>query len=426
MPATCIVGAQWGDEGKGKISDFLAGWAKAVARYNGGANSGHTVVARKKTFKLHLIPSGLLRKGINLIVGNGMVLDPEVLAQEIKLVQTINPSASIFISDRAHVVMPYHKVFDGGLETKREGKKIGTTSRGIGPTYADKMHRSEAIRVFDLISTDFKDKLAWILLQKKEDLKKFGLKPNGNYLEQLTRRYRHWAKVIKPYVCDTTIVINELIDNNETIVLEGAQGTLLDIDHGTFPYVSSSNGTAGGACTGLGISPTKIKKVIGVAKAYTTRVGKGPFPTELFGKKAEHIREAGNEYGTTTGRPRRCGWLDLPMLAYAHRINNFTELAITKLDILNGFPKIKVCVAYKKGNNGDSPFAPEISVMGKLIPVYKEFEGWKNLSLYRTKNKGKRALPKNARKYLRFIEDYLGVPIKIVSYGPDRNQTISS
>lgn len=424
MTATAIIGAQWGDEGKGKIADFLAGRAKAVARFNGGANSGHTVVTGKKTFKLHLIPSGLLRKNINLILGNGMVLDPEVLAQEIKLVQKINPSAGIFISDRAHVVMPYHKVFDGGLETKREGKKIGTTSRGIGPTYADKMHRSEAIRVFDLINRSFKDKLAWILLQKKDELKKFGLQPNGDYFGQLSRTYSYWTKILKPYVCDTTIIANELLDKGKSVILEGAQGTLLDIDHGTFPYVSSSNGTAGGACTGLGISPTKIGKVIGVAKAYTTRVGEGPFPTELFDKTAERVRDVGGEYGTTTGRPRRCGWLDLPMLAYAHRINNFTELAITKLDVLNGIPKIKICVGYKNEKD-NALFSPEIGIMQKLRSVYKEFPGWEDFSTSQIKSKGKRALPKNARRYLEFIEGNLAVPIKIVSYGPDRNQTIS-
>lgn len=425
MSAICVVGAQWGDEGKGKITDFLARFAKAAARFNGGANSGHTVVTKSGTYKLHLMPSGILRKNITLILGNGMVLDPEVLAEEIKLAKRENPTARICVSGRAHVVMPYHKVFDGSLERARKDKKIGTTSRGIGPTYADKMHRSEAVRIGDLVNSNLEGKLRWLLLQKKGELKKYGISSNGAYLQATLNDLKKQARKIKKYVCDTTIIANELLDAGEEIILEGAQATLLDIDHGTFPYVSSSNGTAGGACTGLGISPTKIKKVIGVAKAYTTRVGEGPFPTELSDETAEYIRERGNEYGTTTGRPRRCGWLDLPMIAYSHRINSFNSLAITKVDILSGLATVKICVDHKYRGRSRT-FTPDIEELQKLKPAYKEFLGWEEFDRRLIKKKGYLGLPKNARKYLRFIENYLGVPIKIVSYGPDRNQTISS
>lgn len=426
MPATAVIGAQWGDEGKGKIIDYLAGSAKAVARFNGGANSGHTVVQKRKAYKLHLIPSGVLRKNISLILGNGMVVDPEVLAKEIRWVRKVNPSCQIYISDRAHVVMPYHKTLDGGKEAARHGKKIGTTMRGIGSAYAEKMNRSEAFRVWDL-TRNLEEKLRWVLTQKERELKEYSVTANERYARTTVDELKKSVRVMKKYVCDTTVVVNEMFDKGENVLLEGAQGTLLDIDHGTFPYVSSSSGTVGGACTGLGISPTKIKKVMGVFKAYTTRVGEGPFPTELFDETGEKIRKVGGEHGTTTGRPRRCGWLDLPMLSYACRINGFTSLAITKLDVLTGIPEIKVCVGYERATKNGIGFTPLIDELAKMKPIYQEFSGWNSFPTAKeVKKRGRNALPLNAQKYLAFIEKYLRVPIEIVSYGADRNDTISS
>lgn len=427
MPSLAIVGAQWGDEGKGKIVDFLAGKAKTIARFNGGANAGHTVVVNRKTYKLHLLPSGAIRKNATLILGNGMVLDPEILISEIKLLKKENPTVKIYISDKAHVVMPYHKLLDVGKEKRLKAAKIGTTARGIGPTYMDKARRSEALRVYDLVNGNLQDKLEFILKNKNHELSDFGTKVGNGDLGQLFNDLVMAGKFLKPYVCDTSAMINELLDAGSLLIFEGAQGTLLDIDHGTFPYVTASNATVGGVCTGLGISPKRIDEIIGVFKAYTTRVGEGPFPTELLDKTGNRIREGGKEYGTTTGRPRRCGWLDLPIVPYSARINGFTQLAITKLDVLTGIEKIKVCIGYKKGKVNGQLFTPNIDELVKLKPVYKEFDGWESFpSRAQIRRGGKRALPKNSRKYLKFIEDYLSVPIKIISYGPDRKDTISS
>lgn len=380
MSTTAIIGSQWGDEGKGKIIDFLAQNATCVARFNGGANAGHTVRIGKKTFKFHLIPSGAFRKNIKLILGNGMVIDPEALREEIENVKKENPSARFYISDRAHVVTARHMELD--RKSEEAETQIGTTGRGIGPAYAEKMRRYKAVRMADL-----------------QD------------------------KALQKYLRDTSQVINSLIDQGENVLLEGAMGTLLDVDHGTYPFVTSSNTTVGGACTGLGIPAGKIDEVVGVVKAYTTRVGEGPFPTELSGAEGKHLRQVGNEYGATTGRPRRCGWLDLPMLAYSHRINGFSWLVVTKLDVLTGLRKIKVCTDYQKDGK-KAGFTPLLTEMGKLKPVYREFRGWENFPSDSQMKRGLAALPKAAQEYLAFIEDYLKVPIKVVSYGPDRKQTL--
>ena len=425
-----VVGAQWGDEGKGKIVDFLAEGVDIVVRYNGGCNAGHTVKVRDKTFKFHLIPSGVIQGKI-AVIGNGVVIDPKVLVGEIETLKSEGIQLNLLISHRAHVTMPYHRVFDEGKEKKRGKEKIGTTGRGIGPTYADKMKRTESITILDLISKQFSKKLSKVLELKVSELLEFKLIKNKggleNYKQKIIEEYSSYAEKIKEFVSDTSLFLNKSLDEGKIVLFEGAQGTLLDVDHGTYPFATSSNATAGGACTGTGVGPKRINRVIGVAKAYTTRVGSGPFPTELTDKIGYFLRERGGEYGTTTGRPRRCGWLDTVILKYAKRINSLDELALTKLDVLSGMRKLKICTAYELNGKVINEFPASISELEKCKPLYIELDGWEELERNEWKKiarKGFEALPKNVKAYVNKIKEIIEIPITIISIGPSREETI--
>jgi len=427
---TVIVGAQWGDEGKGKIVDFLAKETDIVVRYNGGVNAGHTVKIGEKIFKFHLIPSGVIQRKV-AVIANGVAIDPKVLIEEIELLEREGIKLNLLISPRAHLTLPYHKIFDEGKEIKMAGEKLGTTGRGIGPTYADKVKRTEAIRILDLVSEKFCEKLAKVLELKIPELLEFGIIKNKeeleNYKQKIIQEYSLYAERIKEFVSDTSLFLNKSLDEGKNVLFEGAQGTLLDIDHGTFPFVTSSNATAGGACTGSGIGPKRIGKIIGVAKAYTTRVGSGPFPTELTDEIGNFLREKGGEYGTTTGRPRRCGWLDIVILRYAKRINGLDEIALTKLDVLSGIKKLKIATAYKLEGKIVEEFPTSISELEECQPIYIEFDGWERLEQKEWKKIvkfGFEVLPKNAKVYLKKIEELIGIPITIISLGPSREETI--
>jgi len=427
---TVIVGAQWGDEGKGKIVDFLAKETDIVVRYNGGANAGHTVKIGEKIFKFHLIPSGVIQRKV-AVIANGVAIDLKVLIEEIELLEREGIKLNLLISPRAHLTLPYHKIFDEGKEIKMAGEKLGTTGRGIGPTYADKVKRTEAIRILDLVSEKFCEKLAKVLELKIPELLEFGIIKNKeeleNYKQKIIQEYSLYAERIKEFVFDTSLFLNKSLDEGKNVLFEGAQGTLLDIDHGTFPFVTSSNATAGGACTGSGIGPKRIGKIIGVAKAYTTRVGSGPFPTELTDEIGNFLREKGGEYGTTTGRPRRCGWLDVVILRYAKRINGLDEIALTKLDVLSGIKKLKIATAYRLEGKIIEEFPTSISELEKCQPIYIEFDGWERLEQKEWKKIvkfGFEVLPKNAKVYLEKIEELIGIPITIISLGPSREETI--
>lgn len=417
-----IVGAQWGDEGKGKIVDVLTEKADAVARYQGGHNAGHTVVINNEKFILHLIPSGILHQDKLCVIGNGVVIEPSCLIDEINELKQrgIKINRNLLISKTAHLIMPYHMALENGHERAKGAKKIGTTGRGIGPTYVDKMART-GIRVTDLYNpVFFREKLAGNLLEVNHILEgRFQTKGFG--VDEIFEKYMIYAEKLSPHIADTDIVINEMVSKNKKILFEGAQGTLLDVDHGTYPFVTSSSSVAGGACIGLGIGPTKISRVLGVVKAYTTRVGEGPFPTEIKDALGEELRQKGGEYGATTGRPRRCGWLDFVGLRHAVRVNGLTGLAITKLDILDGLEKIKVCVAYKTAAQLHHDLPKELPLLQEAEPVYEETEGWKE-STVGIKSFDK--LPKNAQKYIRKIEDALGIPVDIISTGQRRDELI--
>jgi adenylosuccinate synthase len=422
-----VVGAQWGDEGKGKIVDFLSDKADLVVRFNGGNNAGHTVRAGGKTFKLHLIPSGVVRQKL-IVIANGVVVDPKVLLEEIDALREMGFEPNLALSEKAHVILHYHRLFDSSAD--RAGK-IGTTGRGVGPSYMDKAKRTEALRIADLVGSGFRERVSKILESKKGDLLRAGvIKGEGeleHYRSALIGEYEKYAGSLKPYVSDTAVLINEALDDGKSVLFEGAQGTLLDIDHGTYPYVTSSNTCAGGVCTGAGIGPARIKRVIGVAKAYTTRVGEGPFPTELKDKEGDFLREAGSEYGTTTGRPRRCGWLDLVILKYAKMLNGLTDLAVTKLDVLSGMKIIKVCTAYEIEGKRTVHFPSSLDALQNAKPVYSELPGWDKWGDGETNSivrKGIAGLPENAQKYIKFIEAQAGVPISIVSIGSGRDETI--
>ncbi|UCC91215.1 MAG: adenylosuccinate synthase [Candidatus Aenigmatarchaeota archaeon] len=417
-----VVGTQWGDEGKGKIVDFLAEDADLVVRFNGGCNAGHTVIVRDKKFKLHLIPSGVVRKKL-VVIGNGVVVDPKILLEEIRTLKKMGYEPNLVISEKAHVVMDYHRFLDSSIDKKL---KIGTTGRGVGPAYSDKAGRTGALRIIDLVSDGFEKKMERILEGKKDELLKFGVveKVFGEYKNLVLKEYREYAEMIRPYVADTTVLVNRALDNGKKVLFEGAQGILLDLDHGTYPYVTSSNTCAGGACTGAGVGPNRLNRIIGVTKAYTTRVGEGPFPTELKEKVGEKLRDTGNEYGTTTGRPRRCGWVDLVILKYAKMVNGLTELAVTKLDVLDGISPIKLCVAYEINGKRIENFPSLSEDLSKVKPVYIEMEGWEKLDTGRILKEGYASLPKEAREYLERMEREVGVPTKIISFGSERNETI--
>ena len=420
MSTVIVVGAQWGDEGKGKITDFLAEKADVVVRYQGGTNAGHTLAVGQKVFKLHLIPSGILYPGKTCVIGNGVVLDPAALVGEMTGLQRRGVDlAGLRISDRAHLVMPYHKSLDELEETRRGEAKIGTTLRGIGPAYMDKVNRS-GIRVADLRNEEeLREKLAG-LVQEKNLLftKVYGVEPFD--AELIFEEYRLYAGQIGPYVMDTSLLLNAEIERGKKVLFEGAQGTMLDLDHGTYPYVTSSSPAAGGACIGSGVGPTRIDKVIGVVKAYTTRVGDGPFPSELKDHVGDHIREVGREYGTTTGRPRRIGWLDANVLRYACRINGLNFLALTLLDVLTGQETVKICTAYRYRGEELTHIPASLRALEQCEPVFEELPGWQeDLSSI----EAFADFPEAARQYVRRVEELTGTPVAIVSVGPNRHQT---
>ncbi|MFZ5645030.1 MAG: adenylosuccinate synthase [Bacillota bacterium] len=421
MSAIVVIGAQWGDEGKGKVTDFLAKDADLVVRYQGGNNAGHTVVADGKEFKLHLIPSGILYSEKLCLIGNGVVLDPEVFLGEIDgLVAKGISVKNLRISPRTHVIMPYHRRLDACDEERRGANKIGTTGRGIGPAYSDKSSRT-GIRIADLVDPEsFSDRLKASLEVKNELLVKvYGAEGFG--FDEVYNTYVKFGERLSGFVEDVSVTVDEAIKEGKNILFEGAQGTLLDIDHGTYPYVTSSSPVAAGACLGAGVGPTKINKVIGVAKAYITRVGEGPFPTELNDGTGEYLRERGHEFGTTTGRPRRCGWYDAVIARYAARINGLDYLAITKLDVMTGLEKIKVCTGYSYKGESISEFPATLKILAQCQPVYEEMPGWREDITAIRKFED---LPVNARKYLNRISELSGVPIALIGVGPGREQTL--
>ncbi len=421
MANVIVIGAQWGDEGKGKITDLLSKSADIVVRYQGGVNAGHTIVVKGQTFKLHLIPSGILYPDTDCIIGCGTVIDPQVLIGELEQLAKLNISTkNLQISETAHVTMPYHRLIDVAAEQRRGEHKIGTTGRGIGPTYADKSERT-GIRVLDLMDEKgLRKQLKWAIEYKNVILEKlYEIAPLDP--EVVIEQYLQYAEVLRPYVVDTSLKIYDAIKRRRNILFEGAQGTLLDLDHGTYPYVTSSNPVAGGACIGTGVGPTAIDRVIGVAKAYTTRVGEGPFPTELKGEIGEQLCDRGAEFGTTTGRKRRCGWFDAVIGRYAVRINGMDCLAITKLDILDELEEIKVCVAYEIDGVEFKDFPRNSRRFAQCRPIYKVLPGWKQS----TENcRTLEDLPRQALDYLKFLAELMDVPIAIVSLGASRDQTI--
>lgn len=421
-----VVGTQWGDEGKGKIVDFLAEDADIVVRYNGGNNAGHTVKAGGKTFKFHLIPSGAVRNKLS-VLGNGVAIDPRVFIEELEMLREMGKKPKVVISDKAHVIMDYHRALDVSRE-KKDPKKLGTTGRGIGPAYSDKAKRTDALRVMDLVDAGFRKRLGSVLDLKKDELLKHGIAKEGKGFEEYKRalfeEYEKYAEAIRPYVGETVPILNQALDRGENVLFEGAQGMLLDVDHGTYPYVTSSSTCAGGVCTGAGVGPTRIGSITGVAKAYTTRVGEGPFPTELNGEKGESIRRAGKEFGTTTGRPRRCGWVDLVILKYAAMVNGLTNLAMTKLDVLTGMDPLKLCVAYEIDGKREEGFPSSSEKLLKAKPIYVEMPGWEEIDAGKVKEKGYGALPRQAREYVERVEAEVGVPVKIVSFGASRDETV--
>lgn len=423
MSSVVVLGAQWGDEGKGKIVDYLAQKADAVVRYSGGSNAGHTVVVNNVNYKLRLLPSGVLFKDKVNVLGNGVVINPGVVLAEIEGMKEKGISCdNLVISNRAHVVLPYHWRLDELQEEALGDHKIGTTKGGIGPCYMDKIART-GIRICDLMEPDtFAEKLKSNLVAKNEILTKiYGAEPFD--YDTVLKEYLGYAEELRPYVADTGVVLEKIFEAEKNVLFEGAQATFLDIDHGTYPYVTSSNPTAGNAATGSGIGPRYIDHVVGVVKAYTTRVGEGPFITELLDTDGpgHQIRETGHEYGTVTGRPRRCGWLDAFMLRYSARLNSIDYLAITRLDILDHMPKIKMCVGYKIGDEVIDRIPASLKVMAQVEPIYEEFDGWMtDISAIRYYED----LPENAKKYLERLSQVAGVELGIVSVGPNREQTI--
>ena len=421
MANVIVIGAQWGDEGKGKITDLLSRSADVVVRSQGGVNAGHTVVVEEQTFKLHLIPSGILYPDTECIIGSGTVIDPSVLLKEMAQLHALNVTTdNLYISQTAHVTMPYHRLLDQASEEKRGKYKIGTTGRGIGPTYADKSERI-GIRVIDLINTEnLQQKLEWTINYKNVILEKlYNLPPLD--AKTVIEEYLEYAEKLRPHVVDSSLKIYEAIRKRQNILFEGAQGTLLDLDHGTYPYVTSSNPIAGGACVGSGIGPTVIDRVIGVAKAYTTRVGEGPFPTELEGEIEQLLCDRGAEFGTTTGRRRRCGWFDAVIGRYAVRINGLDCLAITKLDVLDTLEEIKVCVAYQLDGQTCRHLPSSAGEFARCQPIYRTMPGWQQPT---SDCRSLEDLPKQALDYLKFLGAIMEVPIAIISLGASRDQTI--
>jgi adenylosuccinate synthase len=421
VPAIVLLGAQWGDEGKGKATDILGDKVKYVVRYQGGNNAGHTVVIGDQKYALHLLPSGILTPKCIPVIGNGVVIDPAVLLEEIRGLNERGVDTShLKISTNAHLITPYHRTIDKVSERFLGKAKIGTTGRGIGPAYADKINRI-GIRIQDLFDPSIlRQKIEGALRDKNQVLiKVFNRK--GIEIDDVLKEYLEYAEILRPFVTDTSLLLNQALDKGETVLLEGSQGTLLDVDHGTYPFVTSSNPTAGGASTGSGIGPTRISRVIGIVKAYTTRVGSGPFPTELFDEDGEKLRSIGGEFGTTTGRSRRTGWYDAPIARYAVRINGLTDFFLTKLDVLTGWEKIPVCVAYEIDGKRVEEVPSSQSDFHHAKPVYEYLPGWSvDISKARTLTD----LPVNAQKYVKFLEEISGAPMSAIGVGPGRDETI--
>ena len=419
MGVSVLVGSQWGDEGKGKIVDILSENFNIVARYQGGANAGHTVKIGEDEFILHLIPSGILRDDVTCVVGNGVVIDPAALLKEIRFLEenNIKVDGRLYISQNAHLIMPYHKILD---KIGEEGTtKIGTTGRGIGPCYIDKYAR-KGIRIVDLLDKKIlEEKIRSNLKEKNTIIKKVYEKEELN-VDEIVSQYMEFDEIIDKYIKDVPMFLNKAISEGKSVLLEGAQGALLDVDHGTYPFVTSSNPTAGGACTGTGIAPTKIDSIIGIVKAYTTRVGEGPFPTELLDSDGEKLRKVGAEYGATTGRPRRCGWFDAFLVKYSTMINDTTFAALTKLDVLSPFDRINVCVGYELDGKMLKSFPTNIEKLNKVKPVYETADGW-NEDI--SDCKSYEELPEATKNYLNFISEKSGTKFGIISVGPKRKQT---
>lgn len=423
MANVVVIGAQWGDEGKGKVVDIYTEFADDVVRYQGGNNAGHTLVVGDHKVILHLIPSGILHDGKRCVIGNGVVLDPEVFIREITNLKAsgyLKDDSALVLSDALHLIMPYHKRIDIAREAKSGSKKIGTTGRGIGPAYEDKTGR-RGIRLMDLLDEKaFTRKVKDVLEEKNLILEKFlGEKPFT--FEEIYNEYMGYAEVLRKYAADTALLLHRDIKAGKSLLFEGAQGTLLDVDHGTYPYVTSSSTCSGGACTGSGVSPREIHEVIGISKAYATRVGSGPFPTELEDATGEQLRQAGHEFGSTTGRPRRCGWFDALVARYAVRVNGLSGIAITKLDVLSGLQTIKVCTGYTYQGQVLDEVPGSLEVMEKCRPIYEELPGWdEDITAARTMAD----LPENARKYVARVEELSGTEVVLVSVGPRRDETI--
>ena len=421
MKSIVVVGAQWGDEGKGKVVDYLAGSFDYIARCAGGHNAGHTVIFNGNRFVLQLIPCGILRPGKQAVIGSGVVVDPAALVAELDMLKTsgIDISGRLHVSSRAHLIFPYHRQMEKAAESARGASKIGTTSRGIGPAYEDKMVR-HGLRVVDLMHPEvFREKLARVIREKDQICRAaYGapLETDG-----LAEQYLELAEKIRPLVGDASVIVNDALDAGRSVLFEGAQGTMLDIDFGTYPFVTSSNATAGGACTGLGVAPTRINGVIGVTKAYTTRVGSGPFPTEMSELESTEVRDRGNEYGAVTGRPRRCGWLDLMVLRFAVRINGISSLVVTKLDVFDTQREIQVCTGYRYKGTPLREMPASAEELAEVTPEYKSLPGWQS-DTYGVQDSGK--LPSKALDYLKFISDFLGVEIGMISTGPERDASI--
>ncbi len=422
MSTLIVLGSQWGDEGKGKIVDLFSQKFDFVTRYQGGHNAGHTVQVGDQKFVLKLIPSGVLHPNVRVVIGNGVVIDPRALLDEIEMLERagIDPRRQVSISSRAHVIFPFHRLVEKVSEARPDRVAIGTTSRGIGPCYEDKIAR-RGIRVADLLNTGNFETLYALLAEDKQTLANaFGIKGVINY-DEILADYKRMAEKIRPMVCDTAQLLNDAIRLGKRVLFEGAQGTMLDIDHGTYPFVTSSSAAAGGACTGTGVPPTSIDGIVGVSKAYITRVGGGPFPSEDKGEDGEKIREAGLEFGSVTGRARRCGWFDIPLMRYTAMINGFDSLIVTKLDVLDGFDEIKVCTAYKAHGVVIETMPAENLLLEQIEPVYETLPGWPEPTSGITTFS---ELPKNAKDYIEFLERRTGVEVGCVSTGPERMETI--
>ncbi len=422
-----IIGAQWGDEGKGKITDYLASTMDYVVRFQGGNNAGHTVVVDGVVHKLHLLPSGVLYRNKRIVIGNGVVIDPAVLIDEMKQFSHKGHKLNLLISERAHVIFPFHVILDKAIDTFKGKLGAGTTGRGIGPCYSDKADRS-GIRMMDMMDTKgFREKFELLFTKKTLAITQLYKQSCDLDKEVVFQQYLKFAKILRPYVGDVSLELNTGLAKGKNVMLEGAQGAMLDLDHGAYPHTTSSNTTAGSVCTGAGIGPTRIDEILGVVKAYLSRVGSGPLPTEDLGKMGAYLRERGHEYGTTTGRPRRCGWIDLIQLRYACRINGFTSLAVTKIDVLNGLKNIPIATHYRYKNSIIKELPTDLAIVAKCKAVYKELKGWPDYSpkeLELIIQKGYSALPKTMKDYLAFIAEATQTPISLLSIGQERTAVI--